>query len=136
MWIQEDIRLSEDGFGFHSPCLDPLAYTFVIYFIFVCLFSLFYFFLVVEWCFFRHFGFCICSINQCGLVVFYRITTWRRQWKWEIFLRNFEGSMAFDLRLFLVSESMFSLEGFSSFLFLSLFLPTWIWYCLFDDLSW
>lgn len=43
--------------------------------------------------------------------LFYRIITWRRQWKWEIYLRNSELIMALDLHLFLAWESMFLLEG-------------------------
>lgn len=48
------------------------------------------------------------------LLVLFRTTTWRRQWKWEIFLRNFVEIMEFGLLPFLESESMFSQEGLAN----------------------
>lgn len=88
----------------------------LIYTLFSFLFTPIILFFIICWVVFcRHIGFYICCINQCGFFVFSRITTWRRQWKWEIFLRNFEGIMVFDLQLFLVLESMFSPEGWSLF---------------------
>lgn len=69
-----------------------------------------------------------------GFILFYRTTTLRRQWKWEIFLRNFIKNTAFGLQLFLVLESMSLREGLAGFfsnimIVVSLFFFAWLLCC-------